>query len=79
MGRALDLSWFVYKFSKGMDFEVSEGLYEEKIGKPLPGTNYIRYRSPIAKLAKDNGYSVGVIEKPVVQRTIVFRRKGEEK
>lgn len=78
MGKALDLSWFAYKFSKGMDFDVSERLYEEKIGKPLPGTHYIRYGSPIAKLAKDNGYSVNVIEKPIIQRTVVFHRKMEE-
>ena len=73
MGKQLDLKWFLEQFRKKSDFEVSEKTYEEVIGKGLPSTNYIRYGSPLSKAAKEAGFRIEVEERPVIQRTLVFR------
>jgi len=75
----LDLNWFNAQFDKGKDFEVSEKQYEELVGKSIPSTHYIKYSSPIAKLAKKKNYKITVDEKPVIKKTLLFQIEKQKK
>lgn len=73
----LDLSALDDLFSKGEDFELTAAQYEEKVGKALPKTaSYIKgSNSPLARKAKENGYIIAsVTDKPVIMRTVIFRK-----
>lgn len=76
MAKKLDLAPLNGLFAKGKDFELTDFEYEEKIGKPLPGdTDYIKSRSPLAKKAKEHGFTIAaVMNQPVVQRTVIFKK-----
>ena len=74
----LDLSLLEPYFEKGKDFELTAEQYEEKVKKPLPQTKYhITKKSPLAKLAHENGFSVQVEER--VHRVLVFKKDKNPK
>ena len=81
MARALDLSPLNDLFAKGEDFELTDIQYENKIKKSLPqNVGYIKRKSPLAQKAKENGFIIAeVIEKPIVMRTVVFKKVKREK
>ena len=50
MGKKPQLDNLDFLFESGIDFEISEKLYEEKAGVALPkDTNYLKNRSALAK------------------------------
>ena len=54
-------------FAKGENFTLTDAQYERKTGAPLPKEkSYIINRAALSKLAKENGYTIQVIEKAVV-------------
>lgn len=76
MPQRIDLSLLEPMFNAGNDFELSQSEYERIIGKAMPETDsYLKYGSPVAKMAKDKGYMLQVEKKVAVQKTLVFRRK----
>lgn len=74
MAKKLDLSSFEPLMKLGNDFEVTEDQYERAIKKAMPETNYLRKKSPLAKLAKENGYKIHVEER--IHRVLVFRKEN---
>ena len=81
MARTLDLSPLNDLFAKGEDFELTDVQYEEKVKKSLPkNADYIKRKSPLAQKARENGFIIAsVIDKPVIMRTVVFKRAKKEK
>lgn len=79
MARALDLSPLDDLFAKGEDFELTDVQYEEKIKKSLPqNANYIKRNSPLAQRAREKGFIIAsVIDKPVIMRTVIFKKVKE--
>lgn len=77
MAKALDLSPLDDLFAKGEDFELTDVQYEEKIKKSLPkDAGYIKRKSPLAQKAKEKGFIIAsVIEKPVITRTVIFKKE----
>lgn len=74
----LDLSQLEPYFKKGKDFELTAEQYEEKVKKPFPQTKYyITKKSPLAKLAQEQGFSVQVEER--VHRVLVFTKDKNQK
>ncbi len=76
MGKKLDLSSFEPLMKSGNDFEVTEEQYERAIRKAMPETNYLKKNSPVAKLAKENGYKIQVEER--IHRVLVFQKERAE-
>lgn len=74
MARQLDLSSFEPLMKLGKDFEVTEEQYEKAIKKPMPQTNYLKKNSPVATLAKKNGYKIQVEER--IHRVLIFRKEN---
>ena len=81
MARPLDLSSLDDLFDKGVDFELTDTQYEERIKKRLPNDEYyIKNRSPLAKKAREKGFVItSVIEKPIIMKTIMFKKVEKEK
>lgn len=81
MARILDLSPLDDLFARGEDFELTDVQYEEKIKKSLPkNADYIKRKSPLARKARDNGFTISaVIEQPVIMKTVVFKKVKKEK
>lgn len=75
MGRKLKYDEFADYFKSGKNFTVTEKQYEEIIGKPLSkNLSYIKYSSPLAKIAKNSGYKINVTEEATIQRILKFKR-----
>ena len=54
-------------FANGENFTLTDAQYEKKTGAPLPkGKYYLINNSALAKKAKENGYTIEVIEKTVI-------------
>ena len=69
----LDLTLLEPYFEKGEDFELTAEQYEEKVKKPLPKTEYhIRKKSPLARLAQKQGFSIHIEER--VHRVLIFKK-----
>ena len=79
MGKKPKLGELDYLFEKGKDFQLSARLYEEKTGAELPkGNSYLKNGSALARWAEDKGFYIGEInEKPVIERTVILKKKGE--
>lgn len=73
----LDLSMFPPLLANGRNFEVTEEQYENNVKKTLPKTDYLKSRSPVAKLAKEYGYIIQVEER--IQRVLIFKKQEEVK
>ena len=72
----LDLSLLEPYFEKGEDFELTAEQYEEKVKKPLQKTNYhIKKKSPLARMAQEQGYSIQVEER--IHRVLIFKREDK--
>lgn len=79
MPRKIDVSLLTQMLEAGGTFELTPAEYERIIGRALPLTDdYLRYKSPVAKAAKKEGYRIRIEERPTIQRIIVFE-KGREK
>lgn len=64
-------------FEKGEDFQLTDKLYEEKTGVPLPKTKtYIKSGSALSRKAAEHGYFiVDVHEEPIIVKTVYFKKK----
>lgn len=69
----LDLSSFEPLLEKGDSFEVTEEQYEEAVRKTMPASDYLRQKSPLAKLAKEHGYKIQVEER--IHRVLIFKKQ----
>jgi hypothetical protein len=77
MGTNLNLSWLEVSLAKGENFEVTDEQYRERTGRQLPQTaSYIRSkRSPIGSMAAKNGFTIQVVEVPIIQKRLIFTKK----
>ena len=80
MPRKIDLTLLQPMLDSGKDFELSPAEYERIIGRALPKTDdYLKYKSPVAKEAKEKGYRIHLVERVVMQRIVVFEKKKESR
>lgn len=81
MPRKIDVSLLRPMLESGGTFELTPDEYERIIGRPLPATDeYLKYKSPVAKTAKEKGYRIRVEERSVIQRIIIFEKgRGKKK
>ena len=76
MPRRIDVSMLAQMLKSGDSFELTPEEYKSVIGRTLPLTDdYLRYRSPVAKAAKEEGYRIRIEERPVIQRILVFEKE----
>lgn len=77
MGKNPDLEKLNYLFECGNDFQLTDKLYEEQTGVPLPKSKtYIMSSSALARKATEHGYKiVDVTEEPVIIKTVHFKKK----
>lgn len=77
MGKNPNLDMLNEFFEKGEDFQLTDKLYEEKTGAPLPKTKtYIKSGSALSRKAAEHGYSiVDVHEEPIIVKTVYFKKK----
>ena len=77
MGKHPNLEKLEYLFEKGIDFQITAREYEEKTGVPLPkAKNYIMNSSALAQKVALHGYVItDVQEKPIIERTVYFKKK----
>ena len=77
MGKPPKLDELDYLFEKGEDFCLSDKLYEEKTGVPLPkAKSYLKNKSAFADRAREKGYFiVDVEEKPIIERTVIIKKR----
>lgn len=77
MGKKPQLDALDYLFESGNDFQLTGKLYEEKAGAPLPkGKSYLKSGSALARKAKEKGFViVEVEEKPVIEKTVYFKKE----
>lgn len=68
----LDLSTFEALLEQGNNFEVTEEQYENSVRKAMPKTDYLKKKSPVAKLAKEYGYKIQIEER--IQRVMLFTK-----
>ena len=77
MGKHPNLDELDYLFEKGVSFQLSGKLYEEKTGIQLPkGKHYIINNSALARKAKEKGFIIeDVQEKPIIEKTVFLKKK----
>lgn len=77
MGKHPNLEELEYLFEKGVDFHITAREYEEKTGAPLPkGKSYIKSVSALARKVAEYGYVITEVQdKPVIERTVYFKKK----
>lgn len=77
MGKNPDLDKLNEFFEKGEDFQLTDKLYKEKTGVPLPKTKtYIKSGSALSRKAAEHGYSIiDVREEPIIVKTVYFKKK----
>lgn len=68
----LDLSALTPLLERGSSFELTEKQYEEKIKRAMPKTYYLKRNSPVAKQAKEHGFTLTVEER--VHRVLIFTK-----
>lgn len=73
----LDLSSFERMLQQGENFELTEEQYEENIKKPMPQTDYLKRKSPVAKKAKEYGYRIQVEER--IHRVLIITKTEDVK
>lgn len=69
----LDLSAFETLLEQGNNFEVTEAQYENSVRKAMPKTDYLKKKSPVAKLAKEYGYKIQIEER--IHRVMLFTKQ----
>lgn len=76
MSQRMNLDELNSFFLGGMDFELTDAQYQEKVGKPLPkNTASITGKTtPIGRKAAENGFKIQIKETPVIQRTLIFTK-----
>ena len=59
------------------EIRMSDNVYEERTGARLPKDNwYLMKKSALSRWAEDHGYEiVEVSEVPVIEKTVVMKRK----
>ena len=76
MGKAIDFSSLDDLFNQRKTFKLTDEQYRERTGKKLPTSiQYLRFSSPLAQKAKENGYKIEVEENAVVQRILTFTKR----
>lgn len=79
MPRKIDVSLLKPMLESGGTFELTPDEYERIVGRALPATDdYLKYKSPVAKAAREEGYRIRIEERSVIQRIIIFE-KGKTK
>ena len=75
MPRKIDVSLLTQMLESGETIELTPAEYERVVGRALPLTDdYLKYKSPVAKVAKKEGYRIRIEERPIFQRIIVFEK-----
>lgn len=69
----LDLSALTPLLKQGKSFELTEKQYEERIKRAMPKTDYLKRSSPVARKAKEYGFTLSVEER--VHRVLIFTKK----
>lgn len=66
-----------YLFKNGLDVQLTDKLYEEKTGIPLPKDKYYtKNKSALSQWLKNKGYKiVDIQEKPIIQKTVIIKKK----
>lgn len=76
MPRKLNLSLLEPMLDAGNEFELTPDEFERIIGKAMPETDdYLKYKSPVAKVAKKKGFKLRLEERTTVQRILVFEKR----
>ncbi|MBQ7485499.1 MAG: hypothetical protein IJT78_02610 [Oscillospiraceae bacterium] len=76
MGKALDLSALDDLFCQRKTFKLTDEQYKKKTGKSLPtNMQYLKFSSPLARKAKENGYRIEVEENAVIQKVLTFTKR----
>ena len=77
MGKRKNMDSLDELFQQGKDFKMAEEVYKEKTGNPFPkGKWYLKKQSALARKAAEYGFEiVEIIEKPVIVKTVVFKKK----
>ncbi len=77
MGRHPKLENLDYLFAQGTDFRLTDKIYEEKTGVPMPkDKSYLKNGSAFAVRAKEQGYRIVCVEeKPVIERAVILKKK----
>ena len=68
----LNLSLLEPYFKTGKDFEITEEQYEANVNRKLPESKYLVKQSPVAKRAKEAGYTLKVEER--IHRVLIFTK-----
>ena len=77
MGKRPNLDELEYLFEQGTTVRLTDRLYEEKTGLSLPvGKSYLKNKSALSQWLNNKGYEiVEVQEKPVIERTVIIKKK----
>lgn len=77
MGKHPNLNELDYLFDKGTDFQLTDRIYEEKTGAPLPkDKSYIKNSSALANWALEKGFIIAEVkDRPIIERTIILKKK----
>lgn len=77
MAKHPNLNELDYLFEEGTDFQLTDRIYEEKTGVPLPkDKSYIKNRSALANRALEKGFIIAdVKDTPIIERTIILKKK----
>lgn len=81
MPRKIDVSLLKPMLESGETFVLTQDEYSRVIGRSMPITDdYLKYKSPVAKAAREEGYRIRIEEQQVIQRVIIFEKsKGKKK
>lgn len=77
MGKRPNLDELEYLFENRADVRLTDKLYKEKTGVSLPKEkSYLKNKSAFSQWLKAKGYEiVDIQEKPIVEKTIIIKKK----
>lgn len=77
MGKHPNLDELEYLFENRADVRLTDKLYEEKTGVSLPKEkSYLKNKSAFSQWLKAKGYEiVDIQEKPIIEKTIIIKKK----
>lgn len=64
-------------FSRDINFELTDELYEERVGRSLPKSKQAitGKNTPLRRKADEHGFRIHVEERPVIQRVVIFTKE----
>ena len=76
MPSKIDVSLLKPMLESGRTFELTQDEYKRIIGRALPSTDdYLKYKSPVAKAAREEGYRIRVEERLIAHRILIFEKE----